>query len=312
MAKTTIKDILANPTSRREYFLPGNSTCQGCGLDLALRWAMKALGQNTVMISPASCANVVTGLWPKSAPDWPFFNMAFAAAAAAATGMKHGLKTRGKEDYNVLVWAGDGGTTDIGLQGLSGAAERNEDIIYVCYDNEAYQNTGNQRSSSTPHGTATTTTPYGKPRYKKNLPMIVAAHNVPYVATASVGDPLDLFDKFKKAKDIKGFRYIHILSPCPPGWRFPAEDMIQQAKLVVDTGIFPLFEIENGNLTLSGKSKRLHDPTKRKPIADYFNKKNQGRFKLIDEKILEELQMDSDRWWKWIDRFLVIQDFEEK
>ena len=312
MAKTTIKDIIANPESRREYFLPGNSTCQGCGLDMALRWAMKALGQNTVMVSPASCSNVVTGLWPKSAPDWPYFNMAFAGAAAAATGMKHGLITKGKGDYNVLVWAGDGGTTDIGLQGLSGAAERNEDIIYVCYDNEAYQNTGNQRSSSTPHGGVTTTTPYGKERYKKNLPMIVAAHNVPYIATASVGDPLDLYDKFMKAKKIKGFRYIHILAPCPPGWRYPAEETIQQSKMIVDTGVFPLFEIENGYLTLSGKSKRLHDKSKRKPIGEYFNKKNQGRFKMVDEKILGELQMDTDRWWKWIDRFLVIQDFEEK
>ena len=308
---TTLKQILADDDSRREYFLPGNSTCQGCGLDLAFRWAMKALGQNTVMVSPASCSNVVTGLWPKSSPDWPYFNMAFAGAAAAATGMRHGLKVKGKDHYNVLVWAGDGGTTDIGLQGLSGAAERNENIIFVCYDNEAYQNTGNQRSSSTPYMGVTTTTPYGKERHKKNLPMIVAAHNVPYVATASVGDPLDLFDKFKKAKDIKGFRYIQILSPCPPGWRHPSDETIKQAKMAVDTGSFPLYEIENGKLTLNGKSKRMHDKSKRKPLGEYFNKANQGRFKKVNAEALAKLQQDCDEWWAHIDRYLVYQEEAE-
>ncbi|UYP46137.1 Pyruvate synthase subunit PorB [Candidatus Lokiarchaeum ossiferum] len=311
MAKSKIKDLINIPEARREYFLAGNSTCQGCGLDMALRWAMKALGQYTVTISPASCSNVVTGVWPKSAPDWPWFNMAFAGATAAATGMKHGLITKGKGHYNVVVWAGDGGTTDIGLQGLSGAAERNEDIIYVCYDNEAYQNTGNQRSSSTPHGVVTTTTPYGKEQHKKNLPMIVAAHNVPYVATASVSDPMDLYDKFKKAKDIKGFRYIQILSPCPPGWRSEAKDTIQHAQMAIDCGIFPLYEIENGKLTLNGKSVRMHDKTKRKPLGEYFNKKNQGRFKKVDEEVLKVLQEDTDKWWAWIDRHLVYQEEAE-
>jgi pyruvate ferredoxin oxidoreductase beta subunit len=311
MSKTKLKDIINDPDVKREYFLPGNATCQGCGLDLALRWAMKALGPKTAMVSPASCSNVVTGNYPKSAPDWAWFNMAFAGAAAAASGLKHGLKAKGKGDYSVLVWAGDGGTTDIGLQGLSGAAERNEDIIYVCYDNEAYMNTGIQRSSSTPYGAITTTTPYGKEQHKKNLPMIVAAHNVPYVATTSIGDPMDLYDKFKKAKKIKGFRYIHILSPCPPGWRFVGDDLIQQAKLAVDTGVFPLFEIEDGKLILNGKSKRMHDKTKRKPLKEYFNKKNQGRFKKIDEEALEVLQKDVDKWWAFIDRFLVYQEEAE-
>ncbi len=311
MAKSNIKKLVELPDVKREYFLPGNSTCQGCGLDLALRWAMKALGQNTVTVSPASCSNVVTGVWPKSAPDWPWFNMAFAGATAAATGMKHGLIAKGKGHYNVVVWAGDGGTTDIGLQGISGAAERNEDIIYVCYDNEAYQNTGNQRSSSTPHGVVTTTTPYGKEQHKKNLPMIMAAHNIPYIATASISDPMDLYDKFKKAKDIKGFRYLHILSPCPPGWRTEAKDTIHQAKMAIDCGIFPLFEIENGKLTLNGKSARMHDKTKRKPLGEYFTKKNQGRFKKIDENTLKVLQTDTDQWWAWIDRHLVYQEEAE-
>ena len=141
--------------------------------------------------------------------------------------------------------------TDIGLQGLSGAAERNSDIIYVCYDNEAYMNTGTQRSSSTAYGAITTTTPSGKQQSKKNLPMIVAAHNVPYIATCSASEPLDIFEKFKKARYIQGFRYIHILAPCPPGWRYPAENTITEAKMAVETGVWPLFEIENGKLTLS-------------------------------------------------------------
>ncbi len=248
---TNVKEIIANEESRKEYFLAGNSTCQGCGLDLVLPWAMKALGPKTVLIAPASCLNVVVGVWPKTAPDFPFFNMAFAAGAAAATGVKHGLNALGKTDYTVMCFAGDGGTTDIGLQGLSGAAERNSDIIYVCYDNEAYMNTGTQRSSSTPYGAITTTTPSGKQQSKKNFPMIVAAHNVPYIATCSASEPLDIFEKFKKARYIQGFRYIHILAPCPPGWRYPAEDTITEAKMAVETGVWPLFEIEDGKLTLS-------------------------------------------------------------
>src|SRR6056297_584855 len=307
----SIKEIVEDPVAGEEYWLPGNSCCQGCGLGLALRWAMKALGRKTVLVTPASCLNVVIGLWPKTAPDFPFINMAFAAGAAAATGMKHGLKAAGKEDYTVMTFAGDGGTTDIGLQGLSGAAERNTDMIYVCYDNEAYMNTGKQRSSSTPHAAITTTTPYGKETHKKNLPMIVAAHNPPYVATCSISNPLDLYDKFKKAKDIKGFRYIHILAPCPPGWRYPADQTIKQAKMAVDTGLFPLFEIENGKLKLTGKSKRMHDPTKRKPLEEYFTAKNQGRFKRVDEEILAELKQDVQDWWDWIDKFLLLEEFKE-
>ncbi len=172
-------------------------------------------------------------------------------------------------------------------------------------------NTGRQRSSSSPHGAITTTTPYGKETHKKNLPMIVAAHNPPYVATCSVSEPLDIYNKFKKAKDIKGFRYIHIMAPCPPGWRYPAEETVHQARMTVDTGIFPLFEIENGKLTLTGKSKRMHDPTKRTPIKEYFSGNNQGRFKIVDDKILDSLQKDVNEWWAWIDRFLVYDELKE-
>ena len=298
---------------QEEFFLPGNSCCAGCGLEIALRWAMKALGPKTALVSPASCLNVVVGLWPKTAPNFPFTNMAFAAAAAAATGMSAAFKAK---DYRfpgkvwgkmtTLVFAGDGGTTDIGIQGLSGAAERNSDFIYCCYDNEAYMNTGIQRSSSTPHGAITTTTTLGKERYKKNLPAIMAAHEIPYVATCSISEPLDLYDKFKRAKSIKGCRYIHILAPCPPGWGYQSESTIELARLAVKTGSWILYEIENGIMKLSKKSQPLLDPSKRTPLIEYLS--NQKRFSKLSEKDLIELQEGLDRNWVRITNELSYQE----
>jgi pyruvate ferredoxin oxidoreductase beta subunit len=302
---------------QEEFFLPGNSCCAGCGLEIALRWAMKALGPKTALVTPASCLNVVVGLWPKAAPNFPFTNMAFAAAAAAATGMSAAFKAKnyrfpGKVwgEMTTLVFAGDGGTTDIGIQGLSGAAERNSDFIYCCYDNEAYMNTGIQRSSSTPHGAVTTTTTLGKERYKKNLPAIMAAHEIPYVATCSVSEPLDLYDKFKKAKSIKGCRYIHILAPCPPGWGYQSESTIELARLAVKTGSWILYEIENGIMKLSKKSQPLLDPSKRTPLIDYLS--NQKRFSKLSEKDLIELQERLDRNWERIAAELSCQDNYQK
>lgn len=310
----SIKEIWEDEIACQEWFLPGNACCAGCGLEIALRWAMKALGPNTALVTPASCLNVVIGLWPKTAPNFPFTNMAFAAGAAAATGFDAAFKAKAHKfpkgpwkDMTALVFAGDGGTTDIGIQGLSGAAERNSDIIYVCYDNEAYMNTGIQRSSSTPHGAKTTTTPFGKDRYKKNVPAIMEAHNIPYVATASISHPLDIYEKFKKAKNIRGCRYIHILAPCAPGWGFPAEDAIEIAKLAVKTGFWILYEVENGVKTLSKPSKALLDSTKRLPIMDYLSK--QKRFSGIDEKTLIELQEEIDLQWKKVTNELKCQDF---
>lgn len=298
---------------QEEFFLPGNSCCAGCGLEIAIRWAMKALGPNTTLVTPASCLNVVVGLWPKAAPNFPFINMAFAAAAAAATGMSAAFKAKnyrfpGKVwgKMTTLVFAGDGGTTDIGIQGLSGAAERNSDFIYCCYDNEAYMNTGIQRSSSTPHGAVTTTTTLGKERYKKNLPAIMAAHEIPYVATCSISEPLDLYDKFKKAKSIKGCRYIHILAPCPPGWGYQSENTIELARLAVKTGSWILYEIENGIIKLSKKSQPLLDPSKRTPLLEYLS--NQKRFSKLSEKDLIELQEGLDRNWERITNDLSCQD----
>ena len=302
---------------QEEFFLPGNSCCAGCGLEIALRWAMKALGPNTALVSPASCLNVVVGLWPKAAPTFPFTNMAFAAAAAAASGMSAAFKAKnyrfpGKVwgEMTTLVFAGDGGTTDIGIQGLSGAAERNSDFIYCCYDNEAYMNTGVQRSSSTPHGAVTTTTTLGKERYKKNLPAIMAAHEIPYVAICSVSEPLDLYDKFKKAKSIKGCRYIHILAPCPPGWGYQSENTIDLACLAVKTGSWILYEIENGIMKLSKKSQSLLDPSKRSPLIEYLS--NQKRFSKLSEKNLIELQERLDRNWERIAAELSCQEGYQK
>ncbi|MHA1819282.1 MAG: 3-methyl-2-oxobutanoate dehydrogenase subunit beta [Promethearchaeota archaeon] len=307
---TNLKELLSKEDADRNYFLPGNSTCAGCGLDLSLRWALKALGPRTVIVTPASCLNVVIGIWPKAAPDFPFINMVFAGGAAAGTGIYHGLKARGIEDVNVVVYAGDGGTTDIGIQGLSGAAERNSNIIYVCYDNEAYMNTGIQRSSSTPLGAITTTTYFGKQEQKKNLPGIMAAHNIPYVATASVADPIDLYDKFKKAKDIKGLKYIHIYSPCPPGWRIDSSMAVSVAKMAIDNGMWILYEIENGIFKLTGRSRRLLDPNKRKPIKDYL--KAQGRFARVTEAEIKKLEEYREYLWKQVEKELSFQELEEK
>jgi len=311
MRMTSIKDALEDATE--EFFLPGNSCCAGCGLEIALRWAMKALGPKTAMVAPASCLNVVVGLWPKTAPNYPFLNMAFAAGAAAATGLDAAFKAKAErfpdgpwKDMTAITFAGDGGTTDIGIQGLSGAAERNTDMIYVCYDNEAYMNTGIQRSSSTPHGAKTTTTPFGKEQYKKDVPRIMEAHDIPYVATCSVSEPLDLYDKFKKAKQIKGCRYIHILAPCPPGWGYSAEKTIEIARLAVSTGLWVLYEVENGVKTLSKQSKRLLDPEKRKPLIEYISQ--QKRFSGISEKALMELQDVIDKKWKKISAELKCQE----
>jgi|SRR5271157_1090366 len=296
---TSIKQLREECTD--ELFCAGNSTCAGCGLELAIRWAMKALGPRTAMVAPASCLNVIVGLWPKTAPSYPFINMAFAAGAAAATGIRAAYDIKGKEDMNVVVFAGDGGTTDIGIQALSGAAERGSNIIYACYDNEAYMNTGRQRSSSTPYGASTTTTPTGKRQHKKNVPLIMASHGI-YVATCSISDIPDLYDKFKKAASLPGCKYIQIMAPCPPGWRYDPSDTVRIADLVVKTGMWILYEIENGKLRLTGKSARLLDKDQRLPVVEYLSE--QGRFSKISEQDIQELQTWVDKNWEDLKRWM--------
>ncbi|HUX99325.1 MAG TPA: thiamine pyrophosphate-dependent enzyme [Candidatus Deferrimicrobium sp.] len=295
-----LKDLIKDPIAGEEYFLKGNSSCAGCGGEIAFRWIMKALGKRTIVVAPASCFNVTIGLYPKAGPTIPYLNMAFAAGAAACTGIVAGIAARKKvdpslEDINVLCFAGDGGTIDIGIQGLSGAAERGTDFIYICYDNEAYMNTGTQRSGGTPFGAWTTTTPTGKKQHKKNVPMIMAAHGIPYVATACSAYPLDLYQKVLKAKEIRGTKYIHVLAPCAPGWRFPTENSIEVGRKAVQTGMWILYEIENGVMNLSGFSKNLVKKENRKPIEEYI--KLQGRYRNIKPEEVKTLQAWVNQQW---------------
>jgi len=278
-----------------EFILGGNRACPGCGAVIALRIVAKALGNDVILVIPASCATIISGKFPATPFNFPVLNMPFETAGAAASGVVAALEVMGKDDITVVSWAGDGGTADIGLQALSGAAERGTNFIYICYDNEAYMNTGNQRSGATPFGALTTTTPTGKTELKKDLPGIMAAHNIPYIATACSAFPEDLFQKVKKAKTITGTRYIHVLSPCPTGWRVDSSLSIAVGRKAVSTGMWILYEVESGQLKLTGKSKYLVDPAKREPIEEYL--KLQGRFAHITDEEIEQLQKIREEKW---------------
>jgi len=280
------------PRLDEELVSPGHFACPGCGEILAFRHVLHALGQNAVVVTSAGCGSVVDGYYPATASKVPFFHCSFGTAATTAAGVKAGLEMQGNSRTAVLAWAGDGGTFDIGFQSLSGAAERNEDFLYVCYDNEAYMNTGVQRSSATPKGTWTTTTPKGalEDRPKKNLIAILAAHEIPYIATATVAYPKDLEEKVRRAKKMKGFRFIHILSPCPPGWAYPPEKTIRIARLAVLSRIFPLFEI------VDGKEYFLSPMEEKAPVTEYI--RAQGRFRNFTEENTAVLQETVDRAWE--------------
>jgi pyruvate ferredoxin oxidoreductase beta subunit len=280
--------------NKKELFSAGHRACQGCGEVLAVRLMCKALGENTVIASATGCMEIVSSLYPSTAWEVPWIHVAFENAAAVASGVEAGLKAlrkKGKIDdryIKVVGMAGDGGTMDIGLQALSGAMERGHDMLFVCFDNEAYMNTGIQRSSGTPMGASTTTAPagkisYGQKTWKKNMPEIMVAHNIPYVATACPSYPLDFIRKVEKAKKIKGPSYIHCFSVCPTGWRSPSHLTIALGRLVVETGIFPLYEVENGKYKISAEM-----PKKLKPIKDYF--KAQGRFRHLGENEIKMIQ----------------------
>jgi pyruvate ferredoxin oxidoreductase beta subunit len=279
-----------------EYILPGTRACSGCGLALAYRHILKAMGEKTIVTVPASCLTVLHGLYPSTSVRVTNINTAFAAAAASATGIVAGLKALGKTDYTVLGIAGDGGTFDIGIQALSAAAERNTDFIYICYDNEGYMNTGTQRSSATPLGVYTTTTPATKFEHKKDMLAIMEAHGIPYVACASPAYPLDLYDKVVKAKGIRGTRFILVHIPCAPGWGFPTKDVVTVGQLAVETGMTVLCEIENGVFRLTARSRTLAQRGRRKPVAEYM--KLQSRFGAISSGQVNELQRWVDRHWE--------------
>jgi pyruvate ferredoxin oxidoreductase beta subunit len=279
--------------TQKEYFAPGHRSCQGCAEALAIRLVCKALGRNIVIAAATGCMEIVSSPLPYTSWRVPWFHCAFENTAAVASGIEVGLKVlmrKGRIPQKKIVtvaMAGDGGTADIGLQALSGALERGHDFIYVCTDNEAYMNTGIQRSSSTPFGASTTTSPAGKMKmgqvtWKKNMAAIAAAHNIPYVATACPSYPFDLIQKVKKAADIPGAAYIHILSVCPTGWRSAPELSIKLGRLAIETGVFPLYEVERGQYRLNVDFPKL------KPIKEYI--RLQGRFRHLTDEMIEEIQ----------------------
>ena len=294
MSKEMVKEKKMKLTLPTEELVgSGNLACQGCAANLALRYVLKALGQKTILCIPACCWAVIDGPFPHSCMGVPIFHCAFETAASSATGVKAGLEVLGDNETTVVAWAGDGGTFDIGLQALSGAAERNDDIIYCCYDNEAYMNTGIQRSSATPYGAWTTTTPvkFFKDQPKKDIDAIIAAHRIPYQATANTSYPEDLFKKTKKAKEIKGTRFLHIYAPCPTGWKSRPEDTVKLGRMVVQNCMFPLYEVEKGEkYTLNIK------PREKKPVNDYF--RLQGRFRHLKEDDLKVIQAEVDHNWE--------------
>ncbi|MFC2044744.1 pyruvate synthase subunit PorB [Chloroflexota bacterium] len=284
--------------TKEEYFAPGHRACQGCAEALAVRLTCKALGRNVIVVSATGCVEIFSSQFPWTSWRVPWIHTLFENTAAVASGIEAGLTKmveKGKspsKEVRVVAMAGDGGTSDIGLQALSGVLERGTDLIYICFDNEAYMNTGIQRSSATPYGASTTTVPAGKESigqfsWKKNMPEIVAAHNIPYVATACSSYAFDLMEKVKKAVTVNGPSYIHILSPCPTGWRCSPESSIEVGRLAVQTRVFPLYEVENGRYKL------WRGIARPRPVKDYF--KLQGRFRHLSEETIAEIQERVDK-----------------
>jgi pyruvate ferredoxin oxidoreductase beta subunit len=280
------------------YVLPGNRACAGCGVGIGLRQITAALEGRMVMAVPACCLTVIGGMYPTASVAVPWVNVAFPSAAAAAAGLAAGLRAMGRaEEMTVLTMAGDGGTGDIGIQALSGAAERNDDFIYVCYDNQAYMNTGTQRSGLTPHGARTTTTWAGKRENPKDICRIMEAHDIPYVASTCSVYPTDVYDKVVKARDIHGLRYIHMNTPCPSGWAFDPKDTVRIGTLAVACGLVVLYEIEHGAFRLTGRSAALAKSGKPlTPVAEYVAE--QGRFRGMSEETVAEVQAWADERWK--------------
>ncbi len=288
-----LKHIKAKSWPEEEFFVSGHRACQGCAEALAVRYVLKALGPNTVIANATGCMEVVSSPFPTTSWAVPWIHVAFENAAAVASGLEAGLKAlmrKGRlpqKEIKAVGMAGDGGTADIGLQALSGALERGHDMIYFCFDNEAYMNTGIQRSSSTPFGAMTTTSPpgrmsQGQMTWKKNMTAIAVAHGIPYAATACSSYPYDLYEKVKKARATVGPSYIHILSVCPTGWRIPPDQAIRYGRLAVETGFFPLYEVEHGRYRIT-----IDFPDLR-PVNDYLQ--GQGRFRHLTPETIAKIQ----------------------
>ena len=259
----------------QELMRSGHAACPGCGAALAMRLVLKGVGPRAVVAIPACCWTVIDTPYPTNALAVATLDNAIEATGASISGLRAAADALGLKDVTVVGFAGDGGTTDIGLQSLSGMLERGTDAIYVMYDNEAYMNTGIQRSGATPRGAWTTTTPVGdgsrgKGERSKDIMGIVLAHRPPYAATLNPSFPEDFVRKVEKARDVRGPRFLHVFSPCPPGWRFPSEKMIELGRLATDTGLFPLYEVENGEFRITRKLGEL------KPVEEYLQR--QGRF----------------------------------
>lgn len=288
-------NVLSLP--EKEYLLSGTRGCAGCGLSLAYRYVLKALEGKALVTVTAGCLTVIQGMYPLTSVTVPSVNTPFASVGSAASGLVAGLRALRRKDLTVVAFAGDGGTADMGIQALSGAADRMTDFIYICDDNEGYMNTGTQRSSSTPLGAITSTTPVrGKVQFAKDMPKIMEDHRIPYVCTTSSSYPLDLYDKIRKAKDIKGTRYVHMYTPCPPGWRFPTGQTVRIGRLAVETAMVVLYEVENGVFRLTGPSKRMAEEGKVRPVGDYL--RLQGRFARITEQQERDMQDWADRRWR--------------
>ncbi len=275
----------------KEYLYSGHVACPGCPATLAMNYALKALGEKTVVVLAASCWSSIAGILPHSTLKVPILHVAFETAAPTAAGVKHGFEVMGKNDVTVMAWAGDGATFDIGFGPLSGAIERNDDFIYVCYDNEAYMNTGGQRSTATPLLVRTNAPPEELPKKenKKNIMEVFAAQRIPYAANVSVAFPEDFIKKMKRAKEVKGTRFIHVLSPCPTGWHFDPKLSIEIARLAVHTNIFPLLEI------VDGVRFRLTVPFEGTPVEEYL--RLQGRYRGLSKQQIRRIQREVDREW---------------
>lgn len=274
---------------QREFMRSGHMACPGCGVASTMRLALKVLGEKTIVVIIPGCHAVVSANFPNSVITVPCFHSAFEIAAPTAAGIANALKIRGEEDTTVLAIAGDGGTFDIGLQSLSGAADRDENFIYLCLDNEAYMNTGIQSSSATPENVWTMTTPGGRRGKKKKFMQIIAAHRMPYAATATIGDPYDLMEKIRKAKATRGTRFVHCLAPCPTGWRMEEGLSAKSTMLAVETKVFPLYEI------IDGREYRITHEPQGLPVSEYT--KIQGRYRHFTDEDVAALQRQVDEDW---------------
>ena len=278
-----------------EYYLSGSAGCAGCAESLAERLALKILGKNTIVVSVPSCASVLL-IFPLPTTRVPQHVSIFASAGAALSGIEAALRAKGKaEGVNVVGFIGDGGTFDIGFQALSAMVERGHNVIYFCLDNEAYMNTGGQRSGATPYGAYTATTPVGriwrgKPQSKKDIMSIIVDHRAPYIATASVAFPLDYVNKVRKAMTIKGPKFIHVHCPCPVGWGFESSKTIEIARLAVETRMWALYEVEHGRYKIT------HKPRKPKPVRDYLLA--QRRFRHLSDEEIDRIQSQVDKAWE--------------